>query len=365
MLLRWRATVFSLIPSLACDGAVGSAGRDQLEHLHFARGQRAGSSRFCLRERLHASERRRGAQPLEDLAAPRPVPGPPRRDRPARGMRQRHQYADPGGFVRRFEFAPCGPGLRAERPALLLRHPRRGTRHPGRGPTWHGAGERRIGARSPDNSSAAARAAGTSLAASTISTYASRARARCSRSPTALPRPVRIAALAASNCPCAKRNCARPGWGVRCQRLALPICFLGLGELAAQPVEFGQAIEGGSGLRPGARLRELFASLLAIPPWHPATRRAVAAARRDASGNDRGKEPTSGCDAAPLVPAPTSIPVPDEDRKSHCKRRSRCSTRRRQTMGETSPALTATIASSSNATPRAVSPCRIKARPCP
>ena len=46
------------------------------------------------------------------------------------------------------------------------------------------------------------------------------------------------------------------------QSAGLAVCVFRLGELATQPIDFGQPIKGGAGLGPGTRLRKLFTCLL-------------------------------------------------------------------------------------------------------
>ena len=110
------------------------------------------------------------------------------------------------------------------------------------------------------NSSAAARAAVRSLPSIMISTPARSTSARATgvRFSCSV---CRIAASAASICPCASRSNARPGCGLRPLWLAVRYSVLRLVEIAAHPVKLGELIVGRAGVaavgRPVAPLARL------------------------------------------------------------------------------------------------------------
>ena len=118
-------------------------------------------------------------------------------------------------------------------------------------------------------SRAAAWAAPTSCAASMISTYAGSSRARATRSRVSSTAR-RIAVAAASTLPWANRRCARPGCGSRPAVAGLAVGLLGLGKLAAQPVEIGLQVEGSADPRSSDGLGEPFTGSLrlahGVPP---------------------------------------------------------------------------------------------------
>ena len=108
MLLRWRATVFSLIPSSAAMARLvrPEATRDQ--HLHLARGQRSRGPSLRRPKRLGAREVRRRPEPAEELTGPRQLQlrGVAASVRPAGGG---DQHLRSRRLVRRLQLAPARP----------------------------------------------------------------------------------------------------------------------------------------------------------------------------------------------------------------------------------------------------------------
>ena len=367
MLLTWRATVFSLMTRSRRDRAVGLARRHELaQDLELARRQAAVGRRAVGGTPAGQASTRatsgRGAEVAEHAVA--------RLELHVRGVlvtepaaRLGDEHADPRRLVRRLDVAATRPAPAAARRARLPHRPRRAGRRPRPGRQRHE--QRRPRARRPSvASSSAARApratsppparsrrppradAGAPRRSVSRRRHAGSSRGRPRR--LALVQPQQGAVPAAAGAPAGSR-CDTPPRPRRTRRAAGAARLAGRSPRPAPaPAAAGTAARTRSGPR----------------PRRPATRRGAASGRPGTRGRRRG---TARAPAARRShrPAPPSTRARGGGRRSAGRPRWSRSTRCPTTVGDTSPAVTATIASSSRATPWSISPSSMCACPWP